>query len=75
MGFLTKAQISARKREREKCRKQIMQSQDSAIGTSEDESNNELGAPRDITPAENRSQIDNMINIFRYLLSTWKRSY
>ena len=62
MGFFRSRKSAGQKRrqEREKSEKEnIQRSTDSGLGSSEEgDGNNELGAPRDITPAENRSQID-----------------
>ena len=62
MGFFMTAKKAAQKRRREREKsdtENTQRSTDSGIGSSEEgDANNELGAPRDITPAENRSQID-----------------
>ena len=60
-GFSSKQRAGQKRRqEREKSETEnIQRSTDSGLGSSEEgDGNNELGAPRDITPAENRSQID-----------------
>ena len=62
MGFFKSKVSTAAKRRWERAKSETEnteRSTDSGIGNSEEgESNGELDAPRDITPAENRSQID-----------------